>query len=50
MKQTIITFMLALVTMAGQAQKDNYTIKGQVDNADIKVVYPEQEQCLIQKG
>ena len=43
MKQTIITIMLAFVWVTGQAQESNYTIKGKVDEADIKVVYLEQE-------
>ncbi|MBQ7462850.1 MAG: AhpC/TSA family protein [Bacteroidaceae bacterium] len=43
MRQTIISIMLALFWMTGQAQENNYTIKGKVDDADIKVVYLEQE-------
>jgi len=43
MKQTIITIMLALVWVTGQAQENSYTIKGKVDNEDIKVVYLEQD-------
>ena len=39
MKQTIITIMLALVAINGQAQENNYTVRGKVDNPDIKVVY-----------
>ena len=43
MKQTIITIILALACLTGQAQENNYTIKGKIDNTDIKVVYLEQE-------
>ena len=39
MKQTIITIMLALVAINGQAQENNYTVRGKVENPDIKVVY-----------
>ena len=42
-KKTIITALFALVALAGQAQENNYTIKGKVDNADIKVVYLDQK-------
>lgn len=43
MKQTIITTLLALVWVTGQAQDNSYTIKGKVDDEDIKVIYLEQD-------
>ena len=43
MKKTIITALLTLVWVTGQAQENNYTIKGKVDDPDVKVVYLYQE-------
>lgn len=43
MRQTIISIMLALFWMTGQAQENKYTIKGKVDDENIKVVYLEQD-------
>ena len=39
MKQTIIIILLALVAMTAQAQENNYTVRGKVDNPDIKAVF-----------
>lgn len=43
MKKTFLIALLAAIAMMGQAQVNNYTIKGKVDNPDVKVVYLEQE-------
>ncbi len=43
MKKQIITILLALVSVASQAQENNYTIRGTVDDPDVTVVYVEQE-------
>ena len=43
MKRNILIALLAAIAMMGQAQVNNYTIKGKVDNLDVKVVYLEQE-------
>ena len=43
MKQTIITILLALVSLASQAQGNSYTIRGTVDDPDVTVVYLEQQ-------
>ena len=39
MKRQIITILLALVAINGQAQENNYTVRGKVDNPDIKAVF-----------
>ena len=43
MNRTIIAILLALVSVASQAQGNNYTIRGTVDDPDVTVVYLEQE-------
>ncbi len=43
MNRTIIAILLALVSVASQAQGNNYTIRGTLDDPDVTVVYLEQE-------
>ena len=43
MNRTIFTILLALVSVASQAQGNSYTIRGTVDDPDVTVVYVEQE-------
>ena len=42
-KGIIITILLALVSLASQAQENSYTIRGIVDDPDVTVVYLEQQ-------
>ena len=43
MNRTIIAILLAFVATASQAQGNNYTIRGTVDDPDVTVVYLEQQ-------
>ena len=43
MKKTSFVAVFAAIALMGYAQKNNYTIKGKVDDSDIKVVYLDQE-------
>ena len=43
MKKTSFVAVFAAIALMGYAQKNNYTIKGKVDDPDVKVVYLYQE-------
>ena len=43
MKRNILIALFATIAMMAMAQEKNYTIKGKVDDPDVKVVYLEQE-------